>query len=131
MSGRRKTIAAKHLSRAEVSAGKLLVIDEQRPQTRAECPPHPCPWVSCRFHLGVDVSDAGSLILNHPAVAEGDLTKLPDTCVLDVAERGGATLEDVGERFGVSRERIRQMEERALLRLRLHEDDLEAIPALP
>ncbi len=32
------------------------------------------------------------------------------SCVLDVADRGGATLEEVADIIGVSRERIRQIE---------------------
>jgi hypothetical protein len=39
------------------------------------------------------------------------------SCVLDVAEEGGVTLEVVGACFNVTRERIRQIEARALMRL--------------
>jgi DNA-directed RNA polymerase sigma subunit (sigma70/sigma32) len=40
-----------------------------------------------------------------------------ETCVLDVADRGGATLEEISLIFGLTRERIRQIEERTLKRL--------------
>jgi len=43
---------------------------------------------------------------------------MPETCALDVADRGGATLGEVGSVLGVTRERVRQLEERALRRLR-------------
>jgi hypothetical protein len=39
---------------------------------------------------------------------------------LDVADRGGATLESVGELLGVVRERVRQIEKKALSRVRSH-----------
>lgn len=43
------------------------MIDEEprRPRTRGECLGgyRPCPWVSCRHHLGVDVTEVGSLVL--------------------------------------------------------------------
>lgn len=65
------------------------------PKTRGECltGPRPCPYVTCKYHLG-KVSEP--------------------TCTLDLADKGGMTLEEVGEVFGVTRERIRQIEERAL-----------------
>ncbi len=35
-----------------------------RPKTRGECAsgPRPCPWVSCRHHLYLDVDKNGSVI---------------------------------------------------------------------
>ena len=35
---------------------------------------------------------------------------MTETCALDVAERGGITLEEVGEIMNLTRERIRQLE---------------------
>ena len=37
--------------------------------------------------------------------------------MLDVAARGGLTLEDVAERMNLTRERVRQVEQRALRRV--------------
>jgi hypothetical protein len=88
-----------------------------RPATRADClrMPRPCPFVSCRYHLYLDVSlRTGAIFLN--ATVEPD--EMADTCALDVAERGGCQLEIVGRLLGVTRERIRQIESRALNRLR-------------
>ncbi len=51
------------------------------------------------------------------------------SCVLDVADAGGHTLEEVADLFGVSRERIRQIEEGALDTMRTRIDALEP-PAL-
>ena len=41
-----------------------------------------------------------------------DVWELEDTCALDVADRGGITLEEVGEILNLTRERIRQVEVR-------------------
>lgn len=87
-----------------------------RPRVRADCKcgPRPCPWVSCRHHLALDVSDFGALKLNFPGLAPGEL---PTSCALDVAERGGLSLEEVGGLLNVTRERARQIEVSALRKL--------------
>lgn len=89
-----------------------------RPRTRRDCEggPRPCPWVSCRHHLYVEVRRAGSLKLYHPDLEVEDLA---ETCSLDVAERGGMRLQEIGELFGYSRERVRQIEAKAFERLSL------------
>jgi len=92
----------------------------QRPRTRSDCiaggcnAARPCPWVSCRHHLGLDVSESGSVIL-HPHIQPWEHR---DTCALDVAERGGLTLEEVGRRMDLTRERVRQLEKAALAKVR-------------
>lgn len=94
----------------------VLVQIGGRPLTRRECRsgPRPCPWVSCRHHLAVDVSEYGALKLNFPDRALGEL---PATCALDVAERGGLSLEEVGGLLNVTRERARQIEAAALRKI--------------
>jgi len=89
--------------------------DNSRPKTRAECPPRteagrPCPFVGCKHHVYTDLSRKKKAVTDPADIAE--------PCVLDFAERGGMVLEDVGEVFGVTRERIRQIEDRALAKLR-------------
>jgi len=94
----------------------LIDIDEIRPRTRAECPPkqddgtRPCPWVGCRHHLAVDIDGRGRLKIYRPHI---DPTDWPMPCALDHADRGGMTLEEIGELLGVSRERVRQIDEQA------------------
>lgn len=88
-----------------------------RPKKRWQCEQgdRPCPFLTCRHHLAVEVTAAGGLKLNHP---DTELEELPDTCALDVAERGGVTLDEVARRLNVTRERIRQEEVAAVLKFR-------------
>ena len=118
---RSKTIAMKRLTREELRVGALMYppVDDIRPTTRAECrgEARPCPWVACKFHLYLDVNpETGSIKINFPDLEPWDMK---DTCSLDVAERGGITLEEVGEIMNLTRERIRQVEVRGLLKLKM------------
>jgi hypothetical protein len=73
--------------------------------------------VACKFHLYLDVNpETGSIKINFPDLEPWDL---PHTCSLDIAERGGITLEEVGEIMNLTRERIRQVEVRGLLKLKM------------
>lgn len=117
---RSKTIAMKRLTREELRRGALLYppVEVPRPRTRAECEVEirPCPWVACKHHLYLDVNpETGSIKINFPDLEPWEL---PHTCALDVAERGGITLEEVGEIMNLTRERIRQVEVRGLFKLR-------------
>jgi hypothetical protein len=72
--------------------------------------------VSCRHHLYLEVNErTGSIKLNFP---ELDFSEMKETCALDVADRGGATLEEIGEILNLTRERIRQLEARGLEKIR-------------
>jgi len=95
----------------------LPVIEAQRPRTRADClgHAHPCMWVGCRHHLYLDVNpENGSIKLNFPGVP---LEKLTETCSLDVADKGGETLDVVGELMNITMERVRQIEVDAVPKL--------------
>ncbi len=118
---RSRTIAMKRLTREEMRQGALLLpfMEYDRPATRAEClgGERPCPFVSCKYHLYLDVNpETGSIKLNFPHLEVWDMA---DTCALDVADRGGITLEEVGEIMNLTRERIRQVEVRGLLKLKM------------
>ncbi|MFH0988125.1 MAG: sigma factor-like helix-turn-helix DNA-binding protein [Parcubacteria group bacterium] len=85
-----------------------------KPCTRKECKEgrRPCPFVSCKHHLFLDVNPVtGSIKLNFPHL---EVWEMEETCTLDVAERGGVTLEDVGKIMNLTRERVRQMERAGL-----------------
>ena len=117
---RSKTIALKRLTRAELLAGARAYppVEIERPKTRAECrgEARPCPWVACKHHLYLDINpDTGSIKINFPDLEPWELR---DTCALDVAERGGSTLDEIGEITNLTRERIRQLEVRGLLKLK-------------
>ncbi|MFH1131015.1 MAG: sigma factor-like helix-turn-helix DNA-binding protein [Pseudomonadota bacterium] len=119
---RSRTIAMKRLTREEMKQGALLVpyMNYQRPNLRSECVNkgrRPCPFVSCKHHLYLDVNpETGSIKLNFPHL---EVWEMGETCSLDVAERGGITLEEVGEIMNLTRERIRQVEVRGLLKLKM------------
>lgn len=71
----------------------------------------PCPWVGCTHHLYLDVLDRGSIRFNFP---NKEPWELAESCTLDVAERDGATLDEVGKTINITRERVRQLIEQAL-----------------
>jgi hypothetical protein len=116
---RARTISVKRMTKRELEIGRLLYPenDYEKPKTREECldGPRPCPYVSCKHHLYIDVSArTGAIKLNFPDLEVWDLG---ESCALDVADRGGTTLEDVGAIMNLTRERIRQVEVKALAKL--------------
>ncbi|MFO0570307.1 MAG: sigma factor-like helix-turn-helix DNA-binding protein [Polyangiaceae bacterium] len=116
---RARTISVKRMTKRELEIGRLLYpeTDYDKPRSRAECAegPRPCPFVSCKHHLYIDVSPrTGAIKLNFPDL---EVWELNESCALDVADRGGTTLEDVGAIMNLTRERIRQVEVKALAKL--------------
>lgn len=92
--------------------------DSDRPRTRGECRPaaRPCPWVSCKHHLYLDLNaTTGTIKINFP---DREPWELDHSCALDVADAGGATLEEVGEIMNLTRERARQIEVKGLVLLK-------------
>lgn len=94
-------------------------LDEQFPKTRADCKdgPRPCPWVRCRHHTYLDVTEQGGLKFNFPDLEVEDMP--PElSCTLDIAERSREhfketghlyEFEDIGKAMGLSAERARQI----------------------
>ncbi|HVW25815.1 MAG TPA: sigma factor-like helix-turn-helix DNA-binding protein [Polyangiaceae bacterium] len=116
---RARTISVKRMTKRELEIGRLLYpeTDYEKPRSREECldGPRPCPFVSCKHHLFIDVSPrTGAIKLNFPDLEVWDMG---ESCALDVADRGGTTLEDVGAIMNLTRERIRQVEVKALAKL--------------
>jgi hypothetical protein len=126
---RSRTIAMKRLTKEEMRQGAALShISYRRPVSRGECQQHPrpCPFVSCKYHLYLDVNpETGSIKLNFPHL---ELWEMSETCALDVAARGGITLEEVGEIMNLTRERIRQVEVRGLLKLKMETSGNGIVP---
>ena len=117
---RAKTIAMKRLTKEELRIGALLYPERTywRPTSRGQCAnvARPCPYVSCKYHLYIDVNpNTGSIKINFPDL---EVWELDNSCALDVAEQGGITLEEVGEILNLTRERIRQVEVRGLMKLK-------------
>jgi len=90
--------------------------DYWRPKTRGDClyGPRPCPYAGCPHHLAVDVTRTGNLLINFPDLESWEI---PETCALDVADRGGETLERCGELMNFTRERCRQVQNIALAKI--------------
>jgi hypothetical protein len=125
---RARTISVKRMTKRELEVGRLLYPEEEygKPRARAECldGPRPCPYVSCKHHLYIDVSPkTGAIKLNFPDL---EVWEMGESCALDVADRGGTTLEDVGAIMNLTRERIRQVEVKALAKLEALRD-MEAL----
>ena len=117
---RARTISVKRMTKRELELGRMLypeVEEIEHPVTRADCigGDRPCPFVSCKHHLYLDVSArTGAIKLNFPDLEVWEMT---ETCALDVADRGGTTLEEVGAIMNLTRERIRQVEVKGLAKL--------------
>ncbi len=106
-----------------------------KPNTRAGCSVEGvCPFVSCRHHLFLDTSKSGALFSRGRSaftrvpkrkdfeewtdgLVDG-LMRAEHTCSLDVAEEGAHTVREVAKALGVSLERARQIEVKALMKLR-------------
>jgi hypothetical protein len=108
-------VEVKGESKDSLAAPPQSILDKLTPETlpsvRGDCHPggrnqmRPCPWLCCYWHLG------------HPG---------NNSCVLDIADHGGVTLEEVGDAMRITRERVRQIEQIALRKL-LHKRHLGLI----
>ena len=121
--GRSLTIPPTRLTKGEIAEGIALAeyMDYRRPQTRGECVngQRPCPYGACKHDLYLDVNPVtGSIKINFPDV---EVWEMQESCALDIAERGGQTLEEVGAIMNLTRERIRQVEVSGLERLQAEE----------
>ena len=117
---RARTISVKRMTKRELEMGRLLYpeTDYAKPATRAECAegPRPCPYVSCKYHLYLDVQHrTGAIKLNFPDI---EVEQMNESCSLDIADRGGTTLEEVGAIMNLTRERIRQLEVRSMAKVK-------------
>lgn len=117
---------------------ELLFVVYEKPTNRTECRPEgiyidpktgtsrpypagrlrvwgdrACPWVSCRHHLALSVSPSNGIKELVDWQEDGQ-----PVCALDIADEGGTTLDRTGHLEGITRERVRQIETRALVKLR-------------
>ncbi|GAB4305749.1 MAG: hypothetical protein Kow0090_21210 [Myxococcota bacterium] len=120
---RSRTISTKQMHKRfripEEDAALLSEMEDYRPKVRNDCKngPRPCLFVRCKYHLYLDVNPvSGAIKINFPDTPPWEMN---ETCSLDVADRGGVTLEEVGEIMNLTRERVRQLEQSALEKLKL------------
>jgi hypothetical protein len=99
---------------AQESGEDFDPIEVLRPRTRVECAsiPRPCPFVTCRHHLYLDVTPKGSLKLTFPGLEPCDIPA-GESCSLDVSDGGSQSLYAIGRLLNVTRERARQIDEQA------------------
>lgn len=119
---RAHTIHERRITKRELAVGTAEIrdvdVNEGRPITRGDCAsvPRPCPYVTCKHNLYLDVNvDTGSIKLNFPHI---EPEEMKHSCALDIADGGGLTLEDCADVTNLTRERIRQIEFRSLVRIR-------------
>jgi len=118
-----KTISMRRLKKLVVTDAvdyDPVELEQMRPKRRSECVngPRPCLWVGCKYNLYLDVNPrTGSIILNFP---EKEAWEIKESCVLDIADRGAVTLEEIGKIMNLTRERIRQLETGGIRQL--HDD---------
>jgi hypothetical protein len=96
------------MTKRELKLGRMLYPEDDydRPKMRVDCAsgPRPCPFVSCTHHLYLDVSSrTGAIKLNFPDLEVEDMK---ESCALDISDRGGTTLEEVGAIMNLTRERL-------------------------
>ena len=125
---RAHTVSVKRLSQRELARGAAEYPEQPgrdylRPRTFEECDSvglgdlFPCPFVSCKHHLYLDVNPrTGSIKLNFPG---REVDELPATCALRVAQHGGRTLDAVAEVMALTRQRLSQLEDRILDKIRV------------
>ena len=104
--------AVREGTREECTSATVKLVERYppRPTRRHQClsggynAERPCPYLSCRHHLAVQVADNGALKV------QNDWEDMVYTCALDVADRGGLRLEQLSTIMGATREWIRQLE---------------------
>jgi hypothetical protein len=99
----------------------LMLALAARPRTRRDCKdgPRPCPWAGCAMHLALYVTPWGGPKVMFPDAEGGiDFDAMPETCALDIAERGPATVELIATSLGFTDERVRQLQRAVERKLR-------------
>lgn len=87
------------------------------PMVRGDCAPggamhaRPCPFATCRYYMAPERRRKdGTLYADQPSGTQ--------SCALDVADAGISTLDEIGALMGIVRERVRQIEFKAIVKLR-------------
>ena len=129
---RARTVSMKRMRSSQLRADQAATIEHtERPRTWGECleralgtASRPCGYLRCRYNLLLDVDGrTGSYKVTWPHLTGGaygdEYGAYPQhTCALRVAEQGGMTLDEIGSVMNLTRERVRQIETKALYALR-------------
>jgi hypothetical protein len=101
------------------------LLDKEAPKNRSEClcMKKPCPWVRCRYHMIWAIIDRDCKYNFKHRHMRGDILEsytddeiidiicsMKESCVLDVADKGKHTLDQIGKLVGLSSQRIQAME---------------------
>lgn len=128
---RARTVSLRRITKREMERERIeletldrvdpIVDVPRRPRTRGDCENgvRPCPYVSCAHNLYLDTTAIGSIKLNFPDIEPGEMMH---SCALDCADRGGMSLEAVGEAMNLTRERVRQIEYPTLVQIRASDE---------
>lgn len=108
------TVNPRSITFADIELGYRLwpKSDHGFPRTRAQCKgaPRPCPYVSCRYHLYLDVNRFGAIKYNFPDL---EVWEIPQSCALDVADKGPVALERIADLMNITRQAAQLIEGRA------------------
>lgn len=101
-----------------------------RPRFRFECAGvcRPCPFITCYYNLfpewsglrGRNKKSGKKKKIVRQTIDDPLSVPADRSCVLDVAEFGGLTLEEVGYVFNITRERVRQIQTQALRKMKIY-----------
>lgn len=98
----------------------MLVDGHRRPQIRGDCihERRPCPWVGCRYHLYFFAEKGHRRRHQNGNTKPFNPWDMKHTCALDLADEQQCTLQEIAEILFITRERVRQIEEMAIRKLR-------------
>ena len=116
---------------------ELTTKRQNRPKTRRDCVKMlrelsgVCPYVGCKWHVFTVLPYRKLRMINKTPMDDDDLLDelfKQETCILNVADSGESTLEGIGEILWATRERMRQIQESALKKIKCYpkrRDELE------
>lgn len=97
-------------------------VNVERPTERSQCPTYrPCPFVGCRYHNYLDIMPNGEIKFNFVDVEPENFI---NSCSLDIAEGSPLSLKAIGDMMGLTRERVRQIQESAFSVIRIKDETL-------
>ena len=114
---------------ARLQGAPPIPANRGRPKTRGDClqGPRPCPWISCRYNLFLDVSSNGGLKFVHGEDSDPSEVQ-SESCALDVAAAGPHNREVIAELLHVTFERVRQIEVRGQDKMAKYLAERDVIP---